>query len=568
MIKKIDFVLDYKVKELEEKAYIYLLSFCEIGNKENLFFAGNIEEFLEELKYFEEERIKIYTIDLKIFGEFLFSKLLKLGYTCVKDRSQRDVKTFSTLINEMGNFYSIEIYYDKKKNNSKRVMIYDIKNIINKDIRELSQDFLMKEYKKVNNEFEDINRNLDILEEVMRILKLNKIDKITIGSSALADYKEKLGDFYYYFPDITTEVHNTIKKAYKGGFCYVNPIYKSKGKGKGIVLDYNSMYPYVMKNKELPFGDLIYFEGEYEEDPLYNLYIEVISISFDLKQGKIPCIQIRDNIEYDPVEYLSSSGNDIVTITVTNIDLELIKENYDIHYIKYHYGFKMKSCVGLFDEYINYWSEKKEKAINNKNESVYEIAKAMQNMLYGKFGTNPEGRRKFPVLQDDGSISYAFYEKEEIKKVYLPVAIFTTSYAREKIIKDCEKVMNFTSKNWGYNAYLYSDTDSIHILLDKHNEEEIEKLFDLSNSELGKLKIEKRFTSCKYIKAKCYILCNSKENKIITKVSGMSKRLKDSKKQVKISLKNFKSGLKTFGKTKYKHVDGGVIKIDTEFEIR
>ena len=25
MIKKIDFVLDYKVKELEEKAYIYLL---------------------------------------------------------------------------------------------------------------------------------------------------------------------------------------------------------------------------------------------------------------------------------------------------------------------------------------------------------------------------------------------------------------------------------------------------------------------------------------------------------------------------------------------------------------
>ena len=189
-------------------------------------------------------------------------------------------------------------------------------------------------------------------------------------------------------------------------------------------------------------------------------------------------------------------------------------------------------------------------------------------MLYGKFGTNPEGRRKFPVLQDDGSISYAFYEKEEIKKVYLPVAIFTTSYSREKIIKDCEKVMNFTSKNWGYNAYLYSDTDSIHILLDKHNEEEIEKLFDLSDSEFGKLKIEKRFTSCKYIKAKCYILCNSKENKIITKVSGMSRRLKDSKKQVKISLKNFKSGLKTFGKIKYKHVNGGVIKIDTEFEIR
>lgn len=96
------------------------------------------------------------------------------------------------------------------------------------------------------------------------------------------------------------------------------------------------MYPAKMKYEALPYGNPIYFEGEYKEDPLYNLYVQTISTIFKLKPGKIPSIQIKNNLSFEPTEYLESSNGDLVTLTLTNIDLELFKENYDIKHIKYH----------------------------------------------------------------------------------------------------------------------------------------------------------------------------------------------------------------------------------------
>lgn len=96
------------------------------------------------------------------------------------------------------------------------------------------------------------------------------------------------------------------------------------------------MYPAKMKYEALPYGTPIYFEGEYKKDPLYNLYVQTISTIFKLKPGKIPSIQIKNNLSFEPTEYLESSNGDLVTLTLTNIDLELFKENYDITYIKYH----------------------------------------------------------------------------------------------------------------------------------------------------------------------------------------------------------------------------------------
>lgn len=50
--------------------------------------------------------------------------------------------------------------------------------------------------------------------------------------------------------------------------------------GKGIVLDVNSLYPSVMHEEKYPFGNPVYFEGKYEEDNIYDLYIQVIRLFF------------------------------------------------------------------------------------------------------------------------------------------------------------------------------------------------------------------------------------------------------------------------------------------------
>lgn len=91
-----------------------------------------------------------------------------------------------------------------------------------------------------------------------------------------------------------------------------------------------------MMYEKLPFGNPIYFDGEYENDFLYPLYVQTISCIFDLKQGKIPTIQIKNSPLFIPNEYIKSSDGDIVTLTLTNVDLELFFENYDVKELTYH----------------------------------------------------------------------------------------------------------------------------------------------------------------------------------------------------------------------------------------
>ena len=133
---------------------------------------------------------------------------------------------------------------------------------------------------------------------------------MTIGSNALTDFKKILSKskFEHLFPSLDYEIDKDLRKSYKGGFTYLNPIYKEKDVENITVLDVNSLYPSVMYEKKLPFGEPIFFNGKYEEDKVYNLYIQMITCSFKIKKNKIPTIQIKHNLNYKSNEYLESSN--------------------------------------------------------------------------------------------------------------------------------------------------------------------------------------------------------------------------------------------------------------------
>lgn len=81
----------------------------------------------------------------------------------------------------------------------------------------------------------------------------------------------------------------------------------------------------------LPFDFPVYFEGQYKEDKVYNLYVQMITCRFKLKKNKIPTIQIKGNKSYfRENEYLESSNDEIVCLVLTNIDLKLFLEHYDV----------------------------------------------------------------------------------------------------------------------------------------------------------------------------------------------------------------------------------------------
>ena len=191
----------------------------------------------------------------------------------------------------------------------------------------------------------------------------------------------------------------------------------------------------------------------------------------------------------------------------------------------------------------------------------------MLNSLYGKFGLNPNVRGKYPILED-GIIKYKLYDKDIRDSIYLPVATFITSLARKKTIETSQKIKDYTINKYGKDYYIYSDTDSIHMI--KLNEEELKTFIDIDDYKLGAWKIEGEFTRAKFIRQKCYIE-QSSDGFINTTIAGLPKRMSSL-----VNFDNFKVGFTTENlncnetgkKLTYKHVKGGVILEDTDFTIK
>ena len=147
-----------------------------------------------------------------------------------------------------------------------------------------------------------------------------------------------------------------------------------------------------------------------------------------VKDNHIPTIQCKTNMYFNSTEYIERT-NGMLTMYVTNIDLEVIKEQYDILDIEYINGFKFKSINGIFCEYIDKYMEMKK----NNTGAKRQLAKLMLNNLYGKFASNPKTQAKIPYLNESGEVKYKTITAEDKEPVYTPVGIFITSYARSRI---------------------------------------------------------------------------------------------------------------------------------------
>ena len=574
------FTADFETNVDESDCRIWAYAICEIGNPDNFIYGNNMEDFISFCSY-KKENYLLYFHNLKFDSEYIISYLLNNGYRCIKDKTEREDKTFTTLISDTGQFYSIEIYFEvKSKTHINKVTIYDSLKILNFSVEQIAKDFnlpirkLELDYKTkreightlTEHEIDYIRNDVEIMSRALKIMFDEKLTKMTIGSDALSNYKEMNKNFKKYFPELPYEIDKDIRQSYKGGFTYLNECYKEQETEDGIVLDVNSLYPSVMMYERLPFGDPMFFEGQYEEDILYNLYIQTISCVFEIKENKIPTIQIKNNMSFLPNEYIKSSNGDIVTLTLTNIDLELFFENYNVTNIIYHSGWKFKSIKGLFTNYIDYWSNKKIQAKKDNNGALYKIAKLMLNSLYGKFGLNPNVRGKFPYLDEDGIVKYGFYPKEIRKSIYIPVASFITSYARRKTITTSQTIKEFSLEYYNKDLYVYSDTDSIHCLF--KDDHELKDIIEIDDYKLGAWKLESKFKRGKYLRQKCYIELGY-DDKLNVTVAGLPKKLGKL-----INFDNFEVGFTTEGmnieekKLTYKHVKGGVMLVNTDFTIK
>lgn len=540
-------------------------------------FGEDIDSFINYCSLINESS-SFYFHNLKFDGEFIIHYLLTHGFVHVNEK-KLGVNQFSTIISDLNVFYCIKVkfkeeviisFFDSLK--LLNFSVEDVAKAFNLSIKKLEIDYKAKRekgHKITDEEKEYLKHDVMIMSLALEKMFEMKITKMTIASNAMSFFKDTISKkrFEEWFKPPLYD--KDLRQAYKGGFTYLNDIYRGKEVKEGIVLDVNSLYPSVMYYSPMPYGEGIYFDGKYTPDKLYNLYIQNITCQFRIKKGMIPTIQIKNNLSFVPTEYLSSSNGESINLTLTNVDLKLFLEHYDIYDISYNWGWKYKSSTKIFKRYIDYWNELKVKATKEGNKPLRTIAKLMLNSLYGKFAASPEGRSKIPYL-DNNIVKYKLSELEERTAYYLPISIFITSWARDKTIRSAQAV---------YHRFIYADTDSLHL-----EGTDIPENLLISDTELGKWKIESTFKRGKYLRQKCYI------EDVVTPVDEIEKFKKEnpeclhlvSKDSIinivcagmpkgcykNVTWENFDYGSVFDGKLGVKHTDGGIVLVDTTFTIK
>lgn len=548
--------------------------------------STSTEEFFNQVhKQIEQQDnhdVIIYFHNLKFDGSYI------LNYFNEKEID------FDTFINDMGQWYSITYHYKDYK-----IVIRDSLKILNFSIKQIGKDMLKTVEKGITPLTEEkipldecykkgyvdyVIRDVEILAKALNKMIFEQgFEKFTASSQALATYKDMISFSYFLklFPPLKND--EVIRMGYRGGWTFANPVFQNKEiKGNINVYDKNSMYPAIMLNYKLPTGKPRKLEYEYtreKHDIIFKefegcCYVYNINVAFDIKDKHLPSIQIKignkeyfKNDEYfkekilsnkdilfmldkTQRDYLTTSQGHYFNITLTNYDLDLMKRQYDFDIlenskvIKYEFSAKK----GLFDKYINLYKERKIEGKKIGNAVMTQDAKLKLNSLYGKFGTKKLIQEKQVYFEDDVLKFKNDLELTETTGVYVPLAMFVTSIGRWEIINNAQD---------NYNHFLYSDTDSLHLL-----DEGQEIKLNIDNYKFGDWKIEEQATRGKYLRAKLYIE-ELIDGSLSVRGAGMTDEIKK-----QVTFDNFELGATFKGKRATKQIKGGVLIYTTTFSIK
>lgn len=460
---------------LEDETYVWAWAICDIDNPDNVQIGTDIDSFFELCKQYTNP--KIYFHNLKFDGSFLLYYLLENGYTLAEEKDQIKENTFQCIISDLGAFYQIIVYLKAYKGKIRKITFIDSLKIINMSVKDIAKTFNLpiskleidynqyrprENYQLTDEEKDYIKNDVKIVAMALKELFNEKLTKSTAAANALGYYKQitRRQKFEHYYPILTAQEDSLIRPAYKGRFTFLNKIWKDVDINQNVyILDVNSLYPSVMRYELLPFGKPVYFEGKYKENKLYPLYIQTIYCSFKIKPNKIPTIQIKEkNLFFASNEYIEDSDDRRFMLTLTNVDLELFFEHYEVKDLEYLDGFMFRGIYGLFDNYIDYWTEKKIEAGKQGNKGKRQIAKLQLNSLYGKFAKSTRIKSKYPYIGEDGLIRYTMSKTEEKDGIYIPVAAFITAYARKKTISTSQAIKDYSLRTYGKDLYVYSLT--------------------------------------------------------------------------------------------------------------
>lgn len=437
------------------------------------------------------------------------------------------------------------------------------------------------------------------------------------------DYAEMFPNLYDFKIDKQEHKYDNagdwLRKSYRGGWCYLVKGKENKIKTNGTTADVNSLYPSMMSSKsgnKYPIGLPKFWTGNFIPDQALkeNMYYFVrIKTRFYIKDNYLPFIQIKGDLKYKGTEsletsdvynhenddyfpyYIDKDGNiqqAKVELTLTMTDYQLIKEHYELVDFEILDGCYFYSMVGIFDEYINKYAKIKKESKG----ALRELAKLFLNNLYGKMASSTDSSFKIAYVKDDKSIGFMQVVENEKNPGYIAIGSAITSYSRNFTIRAAQKNYYGAEKR----GFIYADTDSIHCDL---LPQEI-KGIEVDDKEFCCWKLESCWDKAIFTRQKTYIEHVTHENLIALeesyqynniKCAGMPKKCKnlfelsmqgtadvrenwsDEEKEFLFDKDNrpivrdysdFKVGLKVPDKLRPIRIRGGVLLVNTTYEMR
>lgn len=540
-------VADFETTTDPNDCRVWLWAVVDVLNIDNFTWGIEIETFF---KFLEDKKCYLWFHNLAFDGSFVIDWLLRNGFRHVRDSPR--VGEFTTLISAMGKFYSIEIKwsedgYTEMRDSLKKIPmgVSAISKAFGTEESKGIIDYVMHRpvgYMPTENELEYVRTDVVIVAKALKHQINEGLTALTVGSDALREYKNITGKeaFERMFPILDKDTDSDIRKAYRGGFTYADPRYSKRVLGKGQVFDVNSLYPSVMYDRILPFGEPIWIDGAPKYNEEMPLYICSVTITAKLKKHKIPCIQIKGYNIFSGTEY-QRVIDEPVTLACTSVDWKLWNEHYDITVHSYNGTWYFRGMAGMFNRYIDKWSEIKA----NSTGGMRTIAKLQLNSLYGKFATNPNVTPKIPILEHD-RVRLILGEDEERDPVYTAMGAFITAYARDFTIRSAQA---------HYFRFAYADTDSLHLVGDEPAQLEVHP------TKLGAWKHEYNFVEAFFMRAKGY--SERHENgELETHIAGLPREAAS-----QVTFEDYKTGRVFGGKLSPKRVKGGIILEDVGFTL-
>lgn len=361
----------------------------------------------------------------------------------------RSSLSWDSIVATNGKYYSFELTLSKRK----RFLFYDIRNIL-------------------HSTYGDILQSYGTFDSAISELHAQGLQRITAGAAAMAKFTDGRASWYHEkFPPLSSEQKADIRSGYIGGYMKAEP-----GEyGYVLDLDINSMYPWILHDQWLPYGEPITYDGGYEYDKQFPLHCDVMTFRADLKQDGFPFL--TDGMAQFDAENRMESTRGFITQCLTDIDQRLLFENYDVTVFAYEKGYKFRQSKGMFYSYVNEWYDMKKHATGARRE----LAKIMLNSLVGKMAAMNRGHGLLPAADSSGELTWEPYarKKSNFSTDYLPVPMWVNAYAREELLR---------AARLNIERLIYANTDGL-MLQGLDDPEGI----TIDDTELGAWKVDGRF---------------------------------------------------------------------------